>query len=198
LPVTKTVDADRLLRAAALGLTRFGENRVQEAEMKASVLPNVTWELIGGLQSNKARRAVGLFSAIHSIDSLELAERVSRVAAEIGRARYPVYLEVNVDADPAKGGFALDGFPALAARIAALGGLNVAGLMTVGRLVSDAHAARPTFSALRDLSNRLRSDIPGFGAGLSMGMSDDFEVAVEEGATVVRLGRALFGERPTA
>jgi uncharacterized pyridoxal phosphate-containing UPF0001 family protein len=126
---------------------------------------------------------------------LELAERVARVALDIGRAPYPVYLQVNVDADPAKAGFAADELAALAPRLATTDGLEIRGLMTVGRLVPDPEQARPTFRALRDLSMRLREQTPQIGAGLSMGMSDDFEVAVEEGATVVRLGRVLFGER---
>jgi uncharacterized pyridoxal phosphate-containing UPF0001 family protein len=119
---------------------------------------------------------------------LELAERVARVALDIGRAPYPVYLQVNVDADPAKAGFAADELAALAPRLATTDGLELRGLMTVGRLVPDPEQARPTFRALREQT-------PQIGAGLSMGMSDDFEVAVEEGATVVRLGRVLFGER---
>ena len=198
LPVSKTVSVDRLRAAQALGLTRFAENRVQEAEDKAALLPGVRWELVGRLQSNKAARSVELFDAIHSVDSLGLAERIGRLAFAAGRAPFPVYLQVNVDADAAKSGFARDEVETLAARLGAIGGLEIAGLMTVGRLVPDPEAARPTFRALRELSQRLRSTSPQIGRGLSMGMSDDFEVAVEEGATVVRLGRILFGERPPA
>ena len=198
LPITKTVDADRLRAAVELGLTRFGENRVQEADAKAPLLAAAQWELVGHLQSNKARRAVQLFDAIHSVDSLDLAERIDRVALEVRPTRYPVYLQVNVDADPAKAGFSPADLGESASRLAELEHLEIRGLMTVGRLVANSEQARPTFAALRKLSVRVRADEPTIGAGLSMGMSDDFEVAVEEGATVVRLGRVLFGERPRA
>lgn len=177
-------------------MTTFGENRVKEAEVKAAQLPGARWQMVGHLQSNKAARAITLFDVIQSVDSVELAGRLSRLAVAAGRAPYPVYLQVNVDADPAKEGFAprelLDSIP----HLAALDGLDLRGLMTVGRLVASGEEARPTFRALRELSDRARRDVPTVGRSLSMGMSDDFEVAVEEGATVVRLGRVLFGERP--
>ncbi len=196
LPISKTVSVERLRAAVSVGLSEFGENRVQEAEEKAPALPNASWALVGTLQSNKARRAVELFESIHSVDSLAIAERIGRVAVAADRAPYPVYLQVNVDADPAKAGFGAGEMPALAPRLAAVEGIRIMGLMTVGRLVPNPGAARPTFRALRELSQRITSDHPSIGAGLSMGMSDDFEVAVEEGATVVRLGRVLFGTRP--
>ncbi len=165
LPVSKTVAVERLRVAQSLGLTRFAENRVQEAEDKAPQLPGVQWELVGRLQSNKAARAVALFDAIHSIDSLDLAERIGRVALATDRAPYPVYLQVNVDGDPAKSGFGADEVTQLGPRLAAVEGLDIAGLMTVGRLVPDAEAARPTFRALRELSERLpapsRESVPG-------------------------------------
>ena len=189
---------ERLRGAQAAGLTRFAENRVQEAENKAPLLPGVSWELVGRLQSNKVARAVELFDSIHSVDSLELAQRIARLASSFGRRPYPVYLQVNVDADEAKAGFTAVQVAEQAAQLAAIDGLSIVGLMTVGRLVADAEAARPTFRVLRELSERVRAEVPAIGAGLSMGMSDDFEVAVEEGATVVRLGRVLFGERPPA
>ena len=189
---------ERLRGAQTAGLSRFAENRVQEAEEKAPLLPGISWELVGRLQSNKVSRAVEIFDAIHSIDSLELAQRVARVATAAQRAPYPVYLQVNIDADEAKAGFTAAGLTALAPELAAIDGLSIVGLMTVGRLVADAEAARPTFRVLRELSQRVRVEVPTIGAGLSMGMSDDCEVAVEEGATVVRLWRVLFGERPSA
>jgi len=192
------VPVERLRGAQAAGLTRFAENRVQEAENKAPLLPGVSWELVGRLQSNKVARAVELFDSIHSVDSLELAQRIARLASSFGRSPYPVYLQVNVDADEAKAGFTAVQVAEQAAQLAAIDGLSIVGLMTVGRLVADAAAARPTFRVLRELSERVRAEVPAIGAGLSMGMSDDFEVAVEEGATVVRLGRVLFGERPPA
>lgn len=194
MAVSKTFPADVLLAAVEAGLTTLGENRVQEAESKAPALPDsVEWHLVGGLQSNKAARAVALFDVIQTVDSVSLAERLARLAE--GRP-LRVLLQVNVDGDAAKGGFApaevTQGLPA----ILALPSLRVEGLMTVGRLVSDPGAARPTFVRLRALSERLRADHPTLGGELSMGMTDDFEVAVEEGATIVRVGRALFGSRP--
>jgi pyridoxal phosphate enzyme (YggS family) len=182
--------------AVALGLTHFGENRVQEAESKAPALADARWEMVGRLQSNKAARAVELFDAVHSVDSLDLAERLDRLAGETQESPYPVFLQVNVDADDAKTGFSSHDLLTAVSRLAMLEHLEIRGLMTVGRLVATPEQARPTFRALRALSVELRSSDERIGAGLSMGMSDDFEVAVEEGATVVRLGRVLFGERP--
>ena len=192
--VSKTFDAGVLLAAVEAGLTTLGENRVQEAESKAPVLPDsVEWDLVGGLQSNKAARAVALFDVIQSVDSPSLAERLARLA-EGGTLR--ILLQVNVDGDAAKGGFAPAEVAQALPAILALPSLRVDGLMTVGRLVSEPEAARPTFVRLRQLSERLRADHPTLGGELSMGMTDDFEVAVEEGATIVRVGRALFGSRP--
>jgi len=141
---------------------------------------------------------VSLFEQIHSVDSLDLAQRVGRVAVQARRAPYPIYLQVNVDLDPAKSGFAPDSIERQISELAGLEGLELRGLMTVGHDVATAEQARPTFQALRGLSERLRGRESRLGRGLSMGMSGDFEVAVEEGSTVVRLGRVLFGERPTA
>jgi pyridoxal phosphate enzyme (YggS family) len=198
--VSKTVPASRLRAALAAGLTTFGENRVQEAEEKAGGVPGATWHLVGPLQSNKARRALATFAVIESVDSLDLAVRLDRLTAEAGPAeRVPILLQVNVDGDPAKAGFQPAALEAAAAGIAALPRLQVRGLMTVGRLVERAEDARPTFIALRQLAARLRESGGGtagwLGPELSMGMSDDFEVAIEEGATIVRIGRALFGHR---
>jgi len=181
-----------------VGLSLFGENRVQEAEAKAPLVEGARWQLVGHLQSNKAARAVTLFEAIHSVDSVALAERVSRLAVESNRVPYPVYLQINVDADPAKEGFEPDEVERHAAELGAMTGLRIEGLMTVGRLTLNPEEARPTFRILRDLSERIRAQETRIGSGLSMGMSDDFEVAVEEGSTVVRLGRVLFGKRPFA
>jgi PLP dependent protein len=187
------------MRAAlAAGVAVFGENRVQEAEAKAPALGGARWELVGRLQGNKAARAVVLFGRIHSIDSLELAQRVARAADAAGRAPLPVFVQVNVDRDPAKGGFEPADLEATLPRIVELPGIQVRGLMTVGRLVARPEDARLTFRGLSELSQRLQTAEPRLGPELSMGMSDDFEVAVEEGATVVRLGRVLFGERPGA
>jgi pyridoxal phosphate enzyme (YggS family) len=193
--VSKTVPVERLSAAVSAGLTTLGENRVQEAEAKVAALVGVAWHLVGHLQSNKARRAVELFDTIESVDSLELAVRLDRLAAELGRAPLPVYLQVNVDRDEAKAGFTPESLERDLPQLVELANLRLDGLMTVGLLVGTAEEARPTFVRLRELSERLRGQAGSLGAGLSMGMTDDFEVAVEEGATIVRVGRALFGER---
>lgn len=194
--VSKTVAPARLRAAVAAGLDVLGENRVQEALAKMDDIPGAAWHLVGPLQSNKARRAVAAFDVIESVDSVELAGRLSRLAAEVRSGRpLPILLQANVDADPAKAGFGRTELDAVLPEILALPGLEVRGLMTVGRLVEAAEAARPTYVALRDLAERLRARHPGLGPDLSMGMSADYPVAIEEGATIVRVGRALFGER---
>jgi pyridoxal phosphate enzyme (YggS family) len=194
------VDPERLRDAVAAGLTLLGENRVQDGAAKAPEVPGARWQLIGPLQSNKARRALEVYEAIQSVESVGLAERLDRLAREVRGAgpanRYPVLLQVNVDDDPAKAGFQPEALPEALDRLVGLDALEVRGLMTIGRLVPDAEAARPTFASLRALADRLRAGGAFLGPDLSMGMTDDFEVAVEEGATIVRVGRALFGERP--
>ena len=199
--VTKTVDAERVRDAVGAGFQAFGENRVQERAAKAEDLTGVVgeWHLVGPLQSNKARRAVELFDVIESVDSMDLARRLDRIAAEV-RPGSPlrILLQVNVDADPAKSGFDPEALERDLPAILDLPALAVEGLMTVGRLVEDPDDARPTFVALRSLSEGLRARLPGLGPALSMGMTDDYEVAVEEGATIVRIGRAIFGDRPHA
>jgi pyridoxal phosphate enzyme (YggS family) len=211
--VSKTVAAYRLVVAVAAGLSVLGENRVQEAESKIGLVAGARWHLIGPLQSNKVRRAIELFETVETIESLELARRLDRLVGEkaAGSAQgrpngeeptptylaqpLDVYLEVNVDRDPAKAGFSPEALEAALPELADLPNVKLRGLMTVGRLAANPAVARPTFSRLRELSGRLRSVTPSLGAGLSMGMSDDYGVAVEEGATVIRVGRALFGER---
>lgn len=193
--MSKTVDAVRLRAAVAAGFDLLGENRVQEAAEKAAAVPGARWHLIGPLQSNKARRAVELFETIESVDSPDLARRLDRLAGEFGRAPLGVYLQVNVDRDMAKAGFMPEDLEAELAGLGRLSNLGLLGLMTVGRLATSAEEARPTFARLRELSMRLRGREGVLGAGLSMGMSHDYQVAVEEGATVVRVGRAIFGER---
>jgi hypothetical protein len=197
LAISKTVPADALRDAVAAGLQRFGENRVQEGLAKAPEVPGARWQLVGPLQGNKARKALETFESIQSVDSIELAERLDRLFGELRPGiRYPVLLQVNVDGDPAKAGFGPMDLDAAVERIGTLGNLEVRGLMTIGRLVEDPQAARPTFARLRGLSEVLRGRGATIGPELSMGMSDDFEVAVAEGATIVRVGRALFGDRP--
>lgn len=204
--VTKTVDPERIREAIAAGFDTLAENRVQERAAKSGQLDAIStlpddgaprWHLVGPLQSNKARRAVELFEVVETVDSLDLALRLDRIAAEVrGTARLQVMLQANVDEDPAKAGFEPAKLEQALPEILDLPSLDVAGLMTVGRHVETAEAARPTFVALRELSERLRARDGRLGAALSMGMSEDYQVAVEEGATHVRLGRAIFGERP--
>jgi pyridoxal phosphate enzyme (YggS family) len=193
--VTKTVPAERVRAGIEAGLWLLGENRVQEAAEKRPLVPGAQWHLVGPLQSNKARRAVETFDVIESVDSVDLARRISRIALELGRGPLPVLFQVNVDADPAKAGFTPAGIMSDLAEVVGLEGIRVEGVMTVGRLTGDGEATRSTFVALRSLAERLRGVDRRLGPELSMGMSDDFEVAVEEGATIVRIGRALFGER---
>jgi pyridoxal phosphate enzyme (YggS family) len=155
-----------------------------------------TWHLVGPLQSNKARRALETFEIIQSVDSGELAGRLDRLAADVRpNAPVPVLLQVNVDEDVAKAGFEPDALGRELDEILELPRLDVRGLMTIGRLTERPDEARSTFRALRGLSGRLRADRPKLGPELSMGMTADFDVAIEEGATIVRVGRALFGER---
>ncbi len=205
--VSKTVEAERVRAAVAAGCTTLGENRVQEGEVKRPAVPGARWHLIGPLQSNKARKALETFDVIESVDSLALAARLDRIHREIrglppagpvGPAdRMAVLLQANVDDDPAKAGFEPEDLARDLPAIEALGALEVVGLMTVGRIVESAEAARPTFAALRVLSEglRVRPDSR-LGPALSMGMSHDYAVAVEEGATIVRVGTAIFGARP--
>ena len=201
--VSKTVPIEVLRDAYALGLRVFGENRVQEAQEKiaALALPDIRWELIGHLQTNKANRAAELFARVQSVDSLRLAEALSARALALGKT-LPILLEVNVAGEASKSGFALEETLAAARVIANLPGLRPEGLMTIAPLVDDPEDVRPVFRALRELRDQLREAAPLASDGgwpeLSMGMSDDFAVAIEEGATLIRLGRALFGARPAA
>jgi pyridoxal phosphate enzyme (YggS family) len=194
--VSKTVPADALRDAVEAGMSLFGENRVQEGLAKSPEVPGARWHLVGPLQSNKARRAMTVFEVIESVDSVELAGRLDRLARDLRPGqRYPILLQVNVDDDPAKAGFDPADLPRAVDSIEGMGALEVRGLMTIGRLVDRPEEARGTFRALRETSGRLRAAGARIGSDLSMGMTDDFELAVEEGATIVRVGRALFGER---
>jgi pyridoxal phosphate enzyme (YggS family) len=195
--VTKTVSPESIRSAIQAGLTIFGENRVQEAESKIGQVPGARWHLVGPLQSNKARRAVTVFDVVESVDSVALATRLDRLVAETRPGfRLPIMLQVNVDRDATKAGLDPDAVGPAMDEVQGMASLDVRGLMTVGRLVAAAEEARPTFGALRALSEALRATHRQLGPDLSMGMTDDFEVAVEEGATILRIGRALFGERP--
>jgi len=190
--VTKTHPPEVIREAAAAGLTVFGENKVQEAESKIAQLgrDGLEWHLIGHLQSNKARRAVQLFDVIQSLDSLELAERLERICSEEGRASLPVFVQVDLAGETTKSGVAETDLPNLIEFVLGCKYLRLQGLMILPPFFDDAGSTRPYFSRLRAIRDRL---VPH--GDLSMGMSHDFEVAIEEGATIVRVGTAIFGER---
>ena len=190
MAVTKTQPPQRIREAYAAGQRLFGENRVQEFERKSPGLdlPGAEWHLIGTLQSNKARRAATLFAAIQSVDSERLAGRLDAAAAEAGR-HLPVFLEVKLSPEATKGGCAEGDLPALAEAVRELPHLDLQGLMCIPPFTERPEDARPFFRRLREWQDRL--GLP----GLSMGMTHDFEIALEEGATLVRVGTAIFGER---
>ncbi|HEV2439781.1 MAG TPA: YggS family pyridoxal phosphate-dependent enzyme [bacterium] len=190
--VSKTVDAARVREAVALGLRTFGENRVQEAREKIPAVPGASWHLIGSLQRNKAKEAVRLFDVIESVDSEALAEELSRRAGQEERA-VDVLIQVNVAREAQKHGVPPEETAAVVRRTAALPGLKLRGLMTIAPAVRDPGEARPVFRALRKLRDEIQSSTGIALPDLSMGMSHDFEVAVEEGATLARVGRAIFG-----
>jgi pyridoxal phosphate enzyme (YggS family) len=197
IAVTKTHGVEAVRMAVEAGLDDVGENRVQEALTKqdASQGVAVAWHLIGGLQRNKARHAAGRFALIHSIDRIEVAEELDRRASVEGRQ--PVLVQVNCSAEPQKGGVAPEELPTLLDALRRCERLDVRGLMTMAAFGAAESEVRASFALLRRLAETGR----GAGHGLtelSMGMSDDFAVAVEEGATMVRLGAALFGPRPIA
>lgn len=201
--VTKGFGPEVAAAAVRAGLLDLGENRVQEAREKVPVVGRlveglpVTWHLVGHLQRNKARWAVQLFGWIHSVDSPQLAHELSRRATARG-CTLRVLVEVNVVAEPTKHGTTPEEALALAELVACLPNLRLEGLMTVAPQSQDPEQVRWTFRALRELRDRIRQERGLEAPELSMGMTEDFEVAVEEGATLVRLGRALFGDRPAA
>jgi hypothetical protein len=188
--VSKTVDVARIRQAIDAGVAALGENRVQEARDKVKELGRpVPWHLIGHLQTNKVRDALELFDVIHSLDRLDLAKELDKRARTRGRT-VDVLVEVNVAAEASKGGVAPDGLGELLEAVAAMPSLKVRGLMAIPPEAKDPDDSRVWFRALRKLAER-----HGF-SELSMGMSGDFEVAIEEGATMVRVGTAIFGPRP--
>lgn len=194
--VVKTVPTERVAEALSLGITDLGENRVQDARARIAEIGrgSASWHMIGHLQRNKAGHAVELFDRVHGVDDLELAVALSRRAGSIGRT-LPVMIEVNVAGEATKQGVAPEAALALAEGVAALPHLALDGLMTVGPAVEVAEAARPGFSRLRGLRDALEPALGRRLPELSMGMSGDFEVAIEEGSTMVRVGSALFGPR---
>ena len=187
--VTKTIGVPSILAAFEAGIRHFGENRVQEAKPKIAELenlrPDMMWHMIGHLQSNKARTACDIFDIIHSVDSLKLARTLSGCCQE----QMPVLVEVNIASEETKSGFALAEVEQAVQQIKVLPNLRVDGLMTIAPWIADAEQVRPVFRRLWALGQQLGL------SQLSMGMTDDFEVAIEEGATMVRIGRAIFGER---
>ena len=199
--VSKTHPSSLVREGASAGLRDFGENRVQEAEGKIAELKRedaaLRWHLIGHLQANKARRAVGLFDLIHSVDSASLVARLERVCAEEGRTELDVLLQVDLAGEETKSGADEGELPALVESLKACSRVRCRGLMSLPPFFEDAELVRPYFRRLRSLRDELRARrVFGEGVGeLSMGMTHDFEIAVEEGATFVRVGTALFGER---
>ncbi|HST52371.1 MAG TPA: YggS family pyridoxal phosphate-dependent enzyme [Pyrinomonadaceae bacterium] len=199
--VSKTRPSSLIREAAATGLSEFGENRVQEAEGKIEELKsereNLHWHLIGHLQANKARRAARLFDMIHSVDSVSLVEKLERACSEDGRGRLDVLLQIDLAGEETKSGASEDELHALVESLNGCSRVRCRGLMTLPPFFEDAELVRPYFRRLRSLRDELRArgvfgESPG---DLSMGMTHDFEVAVEEGATILRVGTAIFGER---
>lgn len=192
IAVTKTVDSVEVETAYNLGVRNFGENRVQDAAEKIKVLgylqPGPVWHMIGHLQSNKVKAAVDLFDVIQSVDSLSLAETIDQKAQ--GKIeRVPVLLQVNVAAETTKTGFSLNEIESSILTIRRMPHIEVRGLMTIAPQVENPEQVRPVFRRLKEIRDSFQLQ------HLSMGMTDDFEVAIEEGATMVRIGRAIFGER---
>ena len=192
--VTKTVPLDRIREGVAAGLRVLGENRVQEAREKVPLVPDVSWHLIGSLQRNKVKEAVRLFNLIHSVDSLGLAEEISRRAVgDGGRGPVDVLLEVHISDEPEKHGIAPEDLETVAQAVSRLPGVRLRGCMGMAPLVARPEEARPFFRRLRELRDGIHDRHPDLALPeLSMGMSNDFEVAIEEGATMIRVGRALF------
>jgi len=188
--VSKAVDVERIRAAIGAGLTALGENRVQEARAKIDTVGRpVPWHLIGHLQTNKVKEALELFEVIHALDRIEVARELDRRARARGKP-IDVLVQVNVAAEPTKGGWPPEAVPVALDAVAAMRGVTLRGLMAIPPPVERAEEARGWFRLLRGLAERhgVRD--------LSMGMSADFEVAIEEGATMVRIGTAIFGERP--
>jgi pyridoxal phosphate enzyme (YggS family) len=202
--VSKTFGADMLLEAIAAGITDLGENRAQELKEKVAVIGDrahgsaeggigIRWHFVGHLQTNKVRHVVGSVVLVHSIDRLGIAEAVARRARSLGKTQ-DALIEVNIASEPSKHGAAPEDAVALAEEVAAIDGIRVKGLMAMPPAAPDPDAVRPYFRRLADLRARLLQRV-GDAGELSMGMSGDFEAAIEEGATIVRVGEAIFGPR---
>jgi hypothetical protein len=191
--VTKSHPLDAVDAALAAGLHDLGENRVEELEEKRAARPDAPaiWHLIGHVQSRKARRAAELADLVHSVDSLRLAEKLAQEGREVA-----VLAQVNTSGEGSKGGFALEGAVEAIHEVAELPGLRVRGLMTMAPFVDDERVLRAAFASLRETGERLRRVTDRVGRELSMGMTNDLDVAIREGSTMIRIGTALFGERP--
>jgi hypothetical protein len=197
MAVTKTVAPERVKEAIDAGITLFGENYVQEAREKIPALgKNVQWHMIGHLQTNKAKYVVHLFNCVQSVDRLELAQELDK-RARITGCKIDVLIEVNVSGEQTKSGIAASETINLVKNVSALENISVRGLMSMPPFSDNPEDSRPYFRALKEISRQIsQARIPRvMMAELSMGMTDDFEVAIEEGATIVRIGRAIFGER---
>jgi pyridoxal phosphate enzyme (YggS family) len=207
LTVTKTVSVPNIVKVIDAGVRLLGENRVQEAMSKYAPRSPGVWadkvgheaielHMVGTLQRNKARHAAHMFDAVQSLDRPELADALERAIADINPAQVlPVFIEVNVTGEATKSGVTPSAVHALAEHLAGCGHLRGVGLMTVARFGADERELRETFSGLRGVLDEVRARHGGQWSELSMGMSDDYEIAIEEGSTLVRLGRAIFGER---
>ena len=197
--VSKTHPPELIRAAFEAGLRDFGENRVQEAMAKRPVLSDlsITWHLVGHLQTNKAKAARELFHWVHSVDSFRLAQKLDQAAVASGAGRLPVLLEVNLGEEASKAGVGESEIIPLAEQVSRLGTLEVRGLMVIPPFLDDPELVRPYFRRLRELAQEIESkNIPNLSMQeLSMGMSHDFEVAIEEGATIIRVGTAIFGVR---
>jgi len=195
LVVSKTWPAEKVAEVVEAGHQSFGENKVQEAEGKIPQLPEgLRWHLIGHLQRNKVRKALPLFGTLHGIDSLKLARYTSGIAGELG-LKPDVYLQVNIGEEASKNGFLVEDLRRDFDALFALEHLNILGLMCIPPAVSNPEDARPWFAKLRELRDELEVSSGRSLPGLSMGMSGDYEVAIEEGSTIVRVGSAIFGPR---
>jgi len=199
IAISKTHPASVVKQAIELGATDLGENRVQEAEGKIAEIgrEKVRWHLVGHLQANKARRAVSLFDVIHSLDTIELAQRLDRLCVEEGRDSLPVLIQVDLGHEDTKSGIDESELTNLVDSLGPLTRLKPIGLMTLPPFFDDPEQSRPFFRRLCELRDQLNQR-GAFGSGtgeLSMGMTHDFEVAIDEGATMVRIGTAIFGER---
>lgn len=195
LVVSKTWPVEAIAPVAAKGQRAFGESRLQEAEEKISSLPqDLEWHFIGALQRNKVRKILPLFPVVHSISSLKLAKYTDRVAGELG-VKPVVYLELNLADEESKGGMSKAELRTNFSTFASLQNLKIEGLMCLPPNAAEAEASRPWFRQLRELRDEIAAAHEVSLPGLSMGMSGDFEVAIEEGATIVRVGSAIFGAR---